>query len=59
MDDTAASSRGLSAAAGELEEKASTTAERVRAWKEAQVEANRAGGDLEAQVRGQVIPTLD
>ena len=59
MDDTAASTRDLSAAAGELEEKASTTAERVREWKEAQVEADRAGGDLEAQVRGQVIPTLD
>ena len=58
MDDTTASARDLTAAAGELEEKASTTAERVLEWKEAQEQADRAGGDMEAQVRGQVIPTL-
>ena len=52
------STEKLTTATNDLAEAASTTAERVAAWKEAQEEANRAGADMEAQVRGQVIPSL-
>ena len=57
--ETVPATNALTTAAKNLDEAVSTTAERVREWKAAQVEANRAGADLEAQVRGQVIPTLD